>query len=69
MPSLGDARTLSFPEVSACLLLGWFIVLAVPNIHRMTGTARHWALTSGFALSVQAVFFAPHAVPFLYFRF
>ncbi len=69
MPSLGDARTLSFPEVSACLLLGWFIVLVMPNIHRMTETARHWALTSSFALSVQAVLFAPHVVPFLYFRF
>ena len=69
MPSLGDARTLSFPEVSACLLLGWFIVLALPNIHRMTERSRHWALTAGFALSVQAVFFAPHVAPFLYFRF
>jgi D-alanyl-lipoteichoic acid acyltransferase DltB (MBOAT superfamily) len=69
MPSLGDARTLSFPEVSACLLLGWIIVLALPNIHRMTETARHWVLTSSFALSVQAVFFAPHVAPFLYFRF
>jgi alginate O-acetyltransferase complex protein AlgI len=69
MPSLGDARTLSFPEISACLLLGWFIVLVLPNIHRMSQGARHWALTSGFALSVQAVFFAPHMAPFLYFQF
>jgi hypothetical protein len=69
MPSLGDARTLSFPEITACLALGWFIVLCLPNIHRMSLTARHWALTSGFALSVQAVFFAPHIAPFLYFRF
>jgi D-alanyl-lipoteichoic acid acyltransferase DltB (MBOAT superfamily) len=69
MPSLGDARTLSFPEVSACLLLGWFIVLALPNIHRMTEQSRHWALTASFALSVQTVFFAPHVAPFLYFQF
>ncbi len=69
MPSLGDARTLSFPELSACLLLGWFIVLALPNIHRMTERSRHWALTASFALSAQAVFFAPHVAPFLYFRF
>jgi len=69
MPSLGDARTLSFPEVTACLLLGWCIVLALPNIHRMSINLRHWALTSGFALSVQAVFFAPHVAPFLYFQF
>lgn len=69
MPSLGDARTLSFPEVSACLLLGWFIVLALPNIHRMTGRSRDLVLIAGFALSVQAVFFAPHVAPFLYFQF
>jgi D-alanyl-lipoteichoic acid acyltransferase DltB (MBOAT superfamily) len=69
MPSLGDARTLSFPEVSACLLLGWLIVLALPNVHRMTDPGRHWALTASFALSVQALFFAPHVAPFLYFQF
>ena len=69
MPSLGDARTLSFPEVSACLLLGWLIVLTLPNVHRMTCRARHWTLTASFALSVQALFFAPHVAPFLYFQF
>jgi hypothetical protein len=37
MPFLGDARTLSFPEVSACLLLGWLIVLTLPNVHRHDG--------------------------------
>jgi alginate O-acetyltransferase complex protein AlgI len=69
MPSLGDARTLAFPEVSACLLLGWLIVLALPNVQRMTERVRHWTLTASFALSVQALFFAPHVAPFLYFRF
>jgi alginate O-acetyltransferase complex protein AlgI len=69
MPSLGDARTLSFPEVTACLLLGWLIVLALPNVHRMTERARHWTLTASFALSVQALFFAPQIAPFLYFQF
>jgi D-alanyl-lipoteichoic acid acyltransferase DltB (MBOAT superfamily) len=59
LPSLGDARTLSFPEVTACLCLGWFIVLVLPNAQRMTAGA----------LSVQAVLFAPHVAPFLYFRF
>jgi hypothetical protein len=33
MPFFGDARTLSFPEISACLLLGWLIVLTLPNVH------------------------------------
>jgi alginate O-acetyltransferase complex protein AlgI len=69
LPSLGDARTLSFPEVSACLLLGWMIVLTLPNVHRMSERTRTAALTAGFAFSVQAVFFAPHIAPFLYFQF
>ena len=69
LPFLGDARTLSFPEISACLLLGWLIVLTLPNVHRMTIRARHWSLTGSFALSMQALFFAPHVAPFLYFQF
>jgi alginate O-acetyltransferase complex protein AlgI len=69
LPALGDARTLSFPEVTACLLLGWLIVLVLPNVHRMTTGARYWTLTASFALSVQALFFAPQVAPFLYFQF
>jgi len=69
MPFLGDSRTLSFPEVSACLLLGWVIVLALPNVQRMTERSRPWALASGFALTIQALLFAPHVAPFLYFQF
>ena len=69
LPYLGDARTLSFPEVSACLLLGWFIVLALPSVHELSERARGWALTGGFAFTVQALFFAPHVTPFLYFQF
>ena len=66
---LGDARTLSFPEVSACLLLGWTIVLWAPHVHALSDRARSWALTGGFAFTVQALFFAPNVTPFLYFRF
>jgi len=69
LPFLGDARTLSFPEVSACLLLGWFIVLAMPSVQTLPVKARHWAVTASFAFSLQALFFAPHVTPFLYFRF
>ena len=69
LPYLGDARTLSFPEVSACLLLGWSIVLCLPSVHELTERARIWALTGGFAFTVQALFFAPHVTPFLYFQF
>ena len=66
---LGDARTLSFPEVTVCLLLGWAIVLLAPPVHRMTERARSLALTAGFAFCVQAVFFSRAIAPFLYFRF
>jgi hypothetical protein len=69
MPFLGDGRTLSFPEITACLLVGWLIVLTLPNIHRMTQRTRHWSLTASFALAMQALFFAPHVAPFLYFQF
>jgi alginate O-acetyltransferase complex protein AlgI len=69
LPYLGDGRTLSFPEVSACLLLGWTIVLALPTVHELSRRTRGWALTSGFALTMQALFFAPHVTPFLYFQF
>ena len=66
---LGDARTLSFPEVSACLLVGWTIVLVMPTAHELSERARAWAVTAGFAFTVQALFFAPHVTPFLYFQF
>ena len=69
LPSLGDARTLSFPEATACLAIGWAIVLWAPQLHALSARARGLALTASFALSVQAVFFAPRIIPFLYFRF
>ena len=69
LPFLADGRTLSFPEVTACLLLGWTIVLAMPTVHQLSERARGWTLSAGFALTVQALFFAPHVTPFLYFQF
>ena len=66
---LGDARTLSLPEVSACLILGWFIVLALPHAQALSERARGWALTASFALTAQALFFAQNVAPFLYFQF
>ena len=69
LPYLGDAHTLSFPEVTLCLAFGWSIVLMLPHVHALSERARGWILTAGFAFSVQALFFAPHVAPFLYFRF
>jgi alginate O-acetyltransferase complex protein AlgI len=66
---LGDARTLSFPEVTFCLFLGWAIALGAPHIHEMSVRVRGWALTASFALTMQALFFAPDVSPFLYFQF
>ena len=54
----GDARTLSFPEVTACLAVGWTIVLALPAMYELSERARSWALTSSFAFTMQALFFA-----------
>ena len=66
---LGDARTLSLPEVAACLLLGWIVVLAFPHAQALSERARGWAIAASFAFTVRAVFFAPHVAPFLYFQF
>ena len=56
-------------EVTACLLLGWGIVLLAPPVHRLTEAGRSLALTAGFAFSMQALFFSRAIAPFLYFRF
>ena len=66
---LGDARTLSLPEVAACLLLGWIVVLAFPHAQALSERARGWAIGASFAFAMRALFFAPHVMPFLYFRF
>lgn len=69
LPYLGDARTLSLPQAVLLLLLGWAIVLGLPQLHGMTRRRRSVALTASLAFSVQALFFAPYARPFLYFQF
>jgi len=69
LPYLGDARTLSLLQATLFLLLGWFIVLLLPELHEMSCARRSVALTASFAFSLQALFFAPSTVPFLYFQF
>jgi hypothetical protein len=69
LPYLGDARTLSLPQGLLLLALGWWIALVWPNTQEMTRPRRQLALLGGFAFSMQALFFAPAAVPFLYFQF
>jgi alginate O-acetyltransferase complex protein AlgI len=69
LPYLGDARSLSLPQAVLFLALGWFVALGLPELHSMSGTRRSMALVASFALSLQALFFAPYTVPFLYFQF
>jgi alginate O-acetyltransferase complex protein AlgI len=69
LPYLGDARTMSLPQAVLFLAVGWFIVLGLPQLHGMSERRRGAALAASFALSVQALFFAPAAIPFLYFQF
>ncbi len=69
LPYLGDARTMSLPQSVLFLAVGWFIVLGLPQLHGMSERRRNVALVASFALSVQALFFAPAAIPFLYFQF
>jgi len=69
LPYLGDARSLSLPQAILFLALAWFIALALPELHSMNSIRRSLALSASFALSVQALFFAPYTIPFLYFQF
>ena len=69
LPALGDARTLSLPDATACLTIGWVIVLCLPNLHEASPRLRAWGLLGSGGFTVQALFFASAAMPFLYFRF
>jgi D-alanyl-lipoteichoic acid acyltransferase DltB (MBOAT superfamily) len=69
LPYLGDARTLSLPQGILLLVLGWGIALWLPELHGMGRGRRNVALVASFALSMQALFFAPYSLPFLYFQF
>jgi len=69
LPYLGDARSLSLPQAAVFLALGWFIALALPELHSMGRTRRSLALVASFAFSFQALLFAPDTLPFLYFQF
>ena len=69
LPYLGAARTMSVVQGGALLMLAWGVILLSPDIHRLSLRARNFALISGFAFTLQALFFAPFARPFIYFQF
>ncbi|HVE22619.1 MAG TPA: MBOAT family O-acyltransferase [Acidocella sp.] len=70
LPWLGDARTVSLAQAGLLLGLAWFVALAVPEAAPgRAGWGRSAALVAGFGFCMQALFFAPAAVPFLYFQF
>ena len=71
LPWLGNARTVSLAQAVLLLGLAWFVALAVPEpaVPARAGWGRSMALVAGFGFCLQALFFAPAAVPFLYFQF
>jgi D-alanyl-lipoteichoic acid acyltransferase DltB (MBOAT superfamily) len=69
LPYLGAARTLSVVQGAALLALAWAIILWMPDLHSSSLRVRNAALVAGFAFSLQALFFAPFARPFIYFQF
>ncbi|WBO57849.1 hypothetical protein GT370_11065 [Acidocella sp. MX-AZ03] len=69
LPWLGDARSISLPQSVMMLALGWFIALCLPSLDHMSERRRSLALISSLAFTAQALFFAPSAIPFLYFQF
>ncbi|MDE1906949.1 MAG: MBOAT family protein, partial [Rhodospirillales bacterium] len=69
LPWLGDARSMSLPQGVLLLALGWVIALGLPDLHSMGRRRKSVALVASFAFSMQALFFAPAAIPFLYFQF
>ena len=69
LPWLGDARSMSLPQGVLLLALGWVIALGLPDLHSMGQGRKNVALVASFAFSMQALFFAPAAIPFLYFQF
>jgi alginate O-acetyltransferase complex protein AlgI len=66
---LGEARSLSLLQGTLFLALGWAIALLLPELHSMNRGRRSVALAASFAFSMQALFFAPYSLPFLYFQF
>ncbi|HEY1857189.1 MBOAT family O-acyltransferase [Acidocella sp.] len=69
LPWLGDARTVSLPQACLLLALAWFVALRVPEVPALGRRGRSVALVAGFGFCLQALFFAPATVPFLYFQF
>lgn len=69
LPWLGAARTMSVVQGIALIALAWAIILIPPDLHALRARGRSAALIAGFAFTVQALFFAPYARPFIYFQF
>jgi D-alanyl-lipoteichoic acid acyltransferase DltB (MBOAT superfamily) len=69
LPFLGDARTLSLPLGLLLLGAGWTIALAAPNLQSLSVQRKTMAVVGSFAFTLQALLFAPAAIPFLYFQF
>jgi hypothetical protein len=60
---------MSLPQGLLLSLICWIIVLTLPNTQRLGRMGRSIAIIGSFAFIVQALIYAPFAVPFLYFQF
>jgi D-alanyl-lipoteichoic acid acyltransferase DltB (MBOAT superfamily) len=69
LPYLGSARSLSLPQGAVLLIVAWAGALVLPDLHSLSHRGRLLALVSSFGFMVQALFFAPYTIPFLYFQF
>jgi hypothetical protein len=69
LPYLGDTRTLSLPLGVAMLATGWTIALALPPLQNCGVRRKSMAVIGSFAFTLQALLFAPAAIPFVYFQF
>lgn len=66
------SRRCADPEHAASSSVPYFELVhscGVPELHSLSPLKRGVAVVASFALSLQALFFAPYAVPFLYFQF
>jgi alginate O-acetyltransferase complex protein AlgI len=69
LPYLGDGRTLSLAQAVVFLGLAWCLVLAAPATQVAGPRQKYLGVVAGFAFCIQAVWFGPEAMPFIYFQF
>jgi D-alanyl-lipoteichoic acid acyltransferase DltB (MBOAT superfamily) len=69
VPFLGDSTVMGVFEISVMLILGFAIVLLMPNIYQMGRRQRLCLVAATFAFTLQKIVFSGDISPFLYFQF